>query len=111
MPSTTDEPLTDLLSRLDSSPYINIERRTDRVTFRVRDVTVGTLNLATRTVSVNAPADKVPVLMAGHPRLVAAHDSVSLRVSDTDTRATAETLLRWRTNLERFGPQLRAASP
>jgi hypothetical protein len=111
MPPITEPPLTDLLSCLDSSPYIKIERRTDRVTFRVRDVIVGTLNLATRTVSVNTPSDKVPVLVAGYPRLVAAHDSVSLQVSDTDTRATAETLLHWRTNLERFGPQLRAASP
>jgi hypothetical protein len=62
-------------------------------------------------VSVNTPSDKVPVLLAGHPRLVGAQGSVSLRVMDTDTCTTAEMLLRWRTNLERFAPQLRAASP
>jgi hypothetical protein len=42
-------------------------------------------------------------------------DCVTLRVRDaivgTDSRTAAEALLRWRVDLERFGPQLRAASP
>jgi hypothetical protein len=44
-------------------------------------------------------------------RVERATDCVTLRVRDTDSRTAAEALLRWRVDVERFGPQLRAASP
>jgi hypothetical protein len=103
--------LADLLHHLDSWPNVHMERWPDGVTFRVRDVVIGTLELGTRTLSVNIPADKVRVLLSGHPQLVGMKDGVTLHVVDTDSRTTAEALLRWRTNLERFSPQLLAASP
>ena len=103
--------LADLLHRLASCPCLQIERCPDGVTFRVRDLVVGRLDFRTHVLSVNVPPDRVPLLLAVHPLLVGTKDSVSLRVSDIDSRTAAEASLRWRIGLERFAHQLRAASP
>ena len=81
------------MRRLDPWPYLQIERRTDGVTFRVRDLVVGTLNFATRVVSVNVPPGMVRLLLDGHPQLSVTHDGVSLNVIDTECGIAAEQLL------------------
>jgi hypothetical protein len=62
-------------------------------------------------VSVTVPRDAAGPTLEGHSRLRGTADGVRVRVSDGDARTAAEALLRWRVELERFGPQLRAASP
>ena len=105
MPTATTEYLSELdglQHRLDSWPYIRMERRTDCVVLRVRDLVVGTLNPVSGAVSVTVPRDAASRGTA---------HGMSVRVTDGETRAAAEALLRWRVEIERFGPQLRASSP
>lgn len=68
--------LDELPNRLDSWPYLRVERRSDCVVLRVRDLVVGTLNPVSRAVSVTVPPGAA-----------------------------------WCGTIERFGPQLGAASP
>jgi hypothetical protein len=103
--------LGELLRHLDSWVCLRVERRTDRVTLRVHDVVVGTLNLQSCGLLVNVPPGMMGPLLEGHPQLRGTRDSVSVRVNDADSRAAAEALLRWRVEIERYAPQLRAASP
>jgi hypothetical protein len=103
--------LDELLRRLDSWAYLRIERRPGCVILRVRDLVVGALNLASHVLSVDVPGDMVGPLLEAQPHLRATKDGVSVHVTDLDSRAAAEALLRWRIDLERFGPQLLAASP
>jgi hypothetical protein len=58
----------ELLHHLGSWPYLHIERRTDCAMLRMRDLVVGTLNLVTHALSVNAtPITRVtPVGRTGH---------------------------------------------
>ena len=101
----------ELCHRLDAWPYLRVERRTDRAILRVRDVTVGTLHLSTHTLAVSVPPFRVSAVLQSYAKLRQTGDGVSLHVTDSDSRATAEALLRWRINLERFVPQLGVASP
>jgi hypothetical protein len=101
----------ELLHHLDSWPYLHIERRTDCAILRTRDLVVGTLNLAMHAVSVNVPPDAVGPMLESDPLLRRTTDGVGVRVTDSESRTAAETLLRWRVDLERFAPQLGAASP
>jgi hypothetical protein len=103
--------LDELLRRLDSWAYLRIERRPGCVILRMRDLVVGAVNPASQVVSVDVPAGMVDRLLDAHPHLRETKDGVSVRVSDLDSRAAAEALLRWRIELERFGGQLLAASP
>ena len=57
------------------------------------------------------PPNMIGLLLNGHPQLAGIQDGVSLRVIDAKCRMTAEWLLGWRIDLERFAHQLRAASP
>jgi hypothetical protein len=111
MPAINTPELAKLLRRLDAWLYVHVERRTDRVTVHVRDAMVGTLDLESRSVVVNVPRGMAGLLLEGHPQLRGTDDSVSVCVRDPDSRAAAEAALGWRIELERFGPQLRAASP
>jgi hypothetical protein len=61
--------------------------------------------------SVNVPPDAVGPRLESHPLLRRTTDGVSVHVTDIESRTTAETLLRWRVDLERFAPQLGVASP
>jgi hypothetical protein len=97
--------------RLDSWPYLRTERRTQRVILRVRDLVIGTLNLETHSLSVNVPPDSVALLLESRPQLRRTEDGLSVHVTDPHSRASAEALLRWRIELERFAGQLGAASP
>lgn len=110
-PDVGDQCLGELLRRLDSWPYLGIERRTQRVILRVRDLVVGTLNLETRVLSISVPPRSERPLLEGHPEMQGTKDGVQVQVTDLDSRAAAEALLRWRIALERFAGQLRAASP
>jgi hypothetical protein len=101
----------ELLRHLGSSPYVEIERSTGSVSFRANARVIGALNFRSRVLSVHIPSNMVPPLLDSHPQLVGANDGVRLRVIDTNSRAEAERLLRWRIELERFAPQRRVASP
>ena len=103
--------LGDLLRRLDRWPYLRIESRTQGLILRVRDVVVGTLSLDTRVLSVDVPARSEVSPLEAHPPLRRTKDGVTVHVTDVDSRAAAEALLRWRIALEQFAWQLRAASP
>jgi hypothetical protein len=100
-----------LLHHLDSWPYLRIERRTDCAILRMHDLVVGTLNLGMHALSVDAPPGAVGPRLESDPLLRRTTDGVGVRVTDSESRAAAEKLLRWRVDLERFAPQLRAASP
>jgi hypothetical protein len=101
----------ELLRRLDSWPSLGIERRTQRVILRMRDLVIGTVNLETRALVVDIPPCTDGPVVEGHPRLRRTKDGVRVHVTDLESRAAAEALLRWRIALERFAGQLRAASP
>jgi hypothetical protein len=101
----------ELLHHLDSWPYLHIERRTDCAILRMHDLVVGTLNLVMHALSVNVPPDAVAPRLESAPLLRRTTDGVSVHVTDIESRTAAETLLRWRVDLERFAPQLGAASP
>jgi hypothetical protein len=103
--------LDELLHRLDSWPYLRVERRPGSVSLRVRDRVVGALNLASQVLSTDVPGDMVGRLLDAQPHLRETKNGVSVHITDVDGRAAAEALLRWRIELERFGPQLLAASP
>lgn len=103
--------LDELLHRLDSWPYLHVERRPGCAILRMRDLVVGALNLASQVLSVDVPGEMVGRLLEARPHLRETKDGVSVHISDVDSRAAAEALLRWRIEVERFGPQLLAASP
>jgi hypothetical protein len=103
--------LEELLHHLDSWPYLHIERRTDCAVLRMHDLVVGTLNLVMDALSVDVPPVAVTATLASDPLLRRTADGVSVHVSDIESRTAAETLLRWRVDLERFAPQFGAASP
>ena len=108
---TRDGDVRELLRRLDSWLYLRVEHRPDCVILRVHDVVVGTLSPASGTLSVPVPRDMVDVLLECHQQLRSTGDGVSLPVRDADSCTAAEELLRWRVELARYAPQLRAASP
>jgi hypothetical protein len=101
----------ELLHHLDSWPYLHVERRPDCAILRVHDLVVGTLSLVMHALSVNVPPDAVGPRLESHPLLRRTTDGVSVHVTDIESRTAAETLLRWRVDLERFAPQLGVASP
>lgn len=101
----------ELLHHLDSWPYLHVERRPDCAILRVHDLVVGTLNLVMHALSVNVPPDAVGPRLANDQLLRRTTDGVSVHVTGIESRAAAETLLRWRVDLERFAPQLGVASP
>jgi hypothetical protein len=77
----------------------------------MHDLVVGTLNLVMQALSVDVPPDAVTARLASDPLLRRTADGVSVHVSDIESRTAAETLLRWRVDLQRFAPQFGAASP
>lgn len=101
----------ELLEHLDSWPYLLVDRRTDRVILRLRDLVIGTVNLVMPAVSVHVPPDAVGPMLERDPLRRPTTDGVSVHVTDSESRAAAEALVRWRVDLEVFGPQLHAASP
>ena len=59
--STRNGELGELLARLDSWLYLEVDRRTDRVILRVHDAVVATLDPASRALLVNVPRGPVAV--------------------------------------------------
>jgi hypothetical protein len=110
-PTRSTPAIEELLHHLDSWPYLHIERRTDCAVLRMHDLVVGTLNLVMDALSVDVPPVAVTATLASDPLLRRTADGVSVHVSDIESRTAAETLLRWRVDLERFAPQFGAASP
>jgi len=105
--------LVELLHRVDSWPFVRLELTGHCVTLHggAGDRLIGVLNLDTRVLTVDVPPDMVSRLPKEHQQPAARKDSVSVRVSDADSRSAAEALIRWRIDLVRFAPQLRDASP
>jgi hypothetical protein len=106
-PSEVEE----LLHHLDSWPDLRIEHQTDCAILRMRDLVVGTLDLAVHALSVNVPPGAAGRRLEIDPLLRRTTGGVSVRVTDIESRTAAEALVRWRVDLERFAWQLRAASP
>jgi hypothetical protein len=77
----------------------------------VRDLRIARLDLGTGGLTVFIDADLAGQLVRSEPRVRATRDGVRLDIHDADSRAAGERVLRWRIDLERFGPQLRDASP
>jgi hypothetical protein len=102
-----------LVRRIRSWPFVRIEQRGDRVAIRggVRDTSLARLDLGSSTLTIFVVADLLPALVATEPLLRRTDDGVRLALSDATSLDTGERLLRWRVDLERFGPQLREASP
>jgi hypothetical protein len=103
--------LDELLHRLECWPHLGLERCGACVTLRVRDDVIGVLNLETCALTAYVPAEMVSPLLENDPQLRGTSDGASVHVTDAETRRAAESLMRWRIELERFGPQLREASP
>jgi hypothetical protein len=81
------------------------------MSLRTHDLVVGTPEPRDAPLSVNVPPDAVGPRLASDPLLRRTTARVGVHVTDSESRTAAETLLRWRVGLERFAPQLRAASP
>jgi hypothetical protein len=77
----------------------------------LRDGPIARLNLRTGALTVFVNADMVRSLVETQPMLRLTRDGVRLDVIDAESRRTGERLIRWRIGLERFGPQMREASP
>jgi hypothetical protein len=105
------EALEDLLDRVAAWPSIRIDRNGRRATLRDRIAgVIGNLDLRTASLVVDVPWDMVGALGDLAPP-APGEAGVRLEVLDEDRSRTAIALLRWRTEIERFAPQYRNASP
>jgi hypothetical protein len=102
-----------LVRRVSLWPSVRVEVRGDdaAVYSGARDTFVARIGLATSTLTVFVVADMTRTLIATEPLLRPTRDGVRLDVHDADSRKAGERLIRWRIDLERFGPQWREASP
>ena len=110
------EPTTEagkLLRRLESWPFLRIERRGACAVLHsgVADRVIGTLDLATGTLTTDLTRDLIHPLLEDHPRLQVTGGGVRLDVVDVGCRRAAEALVRWRIDVERFATQMHCASP
>jgi hypothetical protein len=102
-----------LVRRVSRLPSVRVELRGDEIAIYSGpgETLVARVGLATGAVTVFVGADAAPRLAAGRPPVRVTRDGVGLDVRDADDREAAEWLIRWRIDLERFGPQWREASP
>jgi hypothetical protein len=102
-----------LLRRLDSWPFVRIERRGVRAVLYggVGDRVIGTLDVRTGMLTADLGPDLSRQLLENHPQLQGTSRGVCLGVTDAASRMAAEALVRWRIDVERFAPQWREASP
>jgi|tagenome__1003787_1003787.scaffolds.fasta_scaffold19406928_1 hypothetical protein len=102
-----------LLSRLDTWPFVRIERRglCAVVYGGDCDQVVATLDLRSCVLTADVAGELRRRLLDHHPRLQPTGHGVRLHVTDAEDRLAAEALLRWQIDLERFAPQWREASP
>ena len=106
-------PPDDFLDRVACWPSVCIERRGDRATLRSRypGSVLATVNRRTAVFAVHIPSslaiELADTAMAPH----VGADSARLVIADASSRRAAESLLRWRLDLERFAWQALEASP
>ena len=110
--ATPAEPIR-LLEHIETWRSLRIEqRRTAAALYhRNRERAIGTLDMQTGTLTVDADRDVIGPLRERHSELQLTDRGVQLDVTDAAGLECAEALLRWRLDLERFGWQLRVASP
>jgi hypothetical protein len=109
-------PLTEaeaLLRRVRIWPYVRVDVRGNQAAIYsgLPETCVASLNLETDALTVFVGAEEGTPLVEAEPLLRRTSEGVHLGVHDTGSRTAGERALRWRIDLERFGPQLRAASP
>jgi hypothetical protein len=102
-----------LLDRICTWPSVRVDVRGDdaEVHSGVCDTCIARLDLRTGALTAFVAADQASTIVEAEPLLRLTGDGVRLNVNSTGTRTTGERLMRWRIDLERFGPQLREASP
>jgi hypothetical protein len=102
-----------LLRGISVSPFVRVDLHGDHATVRtrVRDTRIARLNVETGALTVFAVVAMARSVVRTQPQLRLTRDGVSVHVSDPDSRTAAERLIRWRIDVERFGPQLHTASP
>ena len=105
--------LATLLRRLAALPSLRIEQHGASVVVRsrIRDLTLATLDVKSGALRADVEPDLLGWLRRDLPQLEANAHGVQVRVNDRDSRHTAEQLIRWRIEAERYGMQFRNASP
>jgi hypothetical protein len=103
---------SELLAGLEASPSLRVEQRgpVAALYVRHRDEAIGTVDVRSGMLTVAVDHDLVAPLLDRHPQLQVTAGGVRLHATGAG-RQTAEALVRWRMEVERFGPQLRSASP
>jgi hypothetical protein len=104
--------LTRLLARLEASPFLRIEQRGARgaLYFGGQAQAVGVLDVRTGMLTVDVDREFIGGLRERHPQWQPTAGGVRLRANGVGL-ASAEALIRWRIDLERFAPQQRDAAP
>jgi hypothetical protein len=102
-----------LLRRVSRWPYVRVDLRgRDAAIYSgIPETCVARLDVETGALTVFVSAEDVTPLLETEPLLRVSREGVHLDVHDTGSRTAGERVLRWRIDLERFAPQLRAASP
>jgi hypothetical protein len=102
-----------LLHCVSKWPYVRVDVQGDDagINSGIPRTCVARLRVDTGALTVFVSAEEVTTLLATEPLIRRSSEGVYLGVHDTDSRTAGERLLRWRLDLERFAPQLRAASP
>jgi hypothetical protein len=103
----------ELLRRVSLWPFVRVELRHEGADLHCggRDTLIARLNLLTGALTAFVAADMGTALLNTQPLLRRTRDGAQIDVIDEDSCKAGERLIRWRTDLERFGAQLREASP
>src|SRR5215218_9005861 len=104
-------PLTRLLSSVAGMPSLRIEALGSHALIRCGGLVVADLGLDTGKLTADVAPSLLGYLVNDLPQLQRTARGVQLRVTDGESRRTAEALLRWRVESERYALQLRDASP
>src|SRR3954462_10047725 len=87
------------------SARLEVEGACTTIHSGVGDLRIARLDLGTGGLTVFVVADLARQLVRSDPRVRATRDGVRLDIHDAASRAAGERVLRWRIDLERFGPQ------
>ena len=100
---------SDLLARLDASPFLRIEHRGPYALLCCPPTgrTIGSVDERTGLLTVDVDREFVGPLLDRHPQLGVTAGGVRLDAA----APAADAIVRWRIDLELFAPQLGAASP
>jgi hypothetical protein len=103
----------DLIHRVRQWPFVRVEAHADRVVLHAAaaDAPIAELDRATGELCAFVPADLRASLVRAEPLVSEADGGVAITLADEQSRRAGERVLRRRVDLERFGAQLREASP